>query len=99
VENLKPTIVNNYSKKVVNNLSNYSNHSGYIQPAIADSLVAEATEMMDNSDFKPYLYKTLFMIGKEKFLEAMNAARRANARCQQCYFAKVLKNMRDQVSG
>lgn len=101
VEKLSDTLnKNNYSNnsnKVIKNISNNSNYSNYISREVSEFLVEEGLVILGNSDFKPYLFSTLFKIGREKFLEAMNAARRSGAKCMACYFAKTLKNMRDSV--
>jgi hypothetical protein len=96
VENIQHTLSkNNYSTKV--NINNYSNYSTKISKTTADRMIAEALDLISNPEFKPYFFKTLYIVGEAKFRQAMEIARTADADCRPCLFAKILKNMRYEV--
>lgn len=94
IRDIKPSI--DYSNKTNNNYSSIVTGEG-IKKQVADQLITEALDLIDNKNFKPYFYKTLYIIGVDRFRSAMVDARAAvNARCRPCIFAGLLKQYRAQ---
>lgn len=62
----------------------------------ADAIIAQALDLINNPDFKPYFFNTLYKIGPTNFYEAMDFARKTpNIKCRPCFFVKRLKEYRD----
>lgn len=84
---------NKYNKTIVNNYSKTN-----LDRRAADELITEALDLIDNKNFKPYFYKTLYLIGADRFRAAMSDARsHASARCRPCLFAGRLKELRTEL--
>jgi hypothetical protein len=65
----------------------------------ADAIVAQAEDLINNPDFRPYFFKTLYIIGPEKFYEAMDRARSAkDPKCRPCLFVNSLKEFRNAAA-
>lgn len=96
----KKNTIENYSSNNLNNYSNYSKknnkESQKITKAQADEIIKQAVDLIDNPKFKPYFFKTLYLIGATDFYEAMDYARKSeNPDCRPCIFVKRLKIYRD----
>lgn len=59
-----------------------------------DAIIDQAVDLISNPKFRPYFFKTLKIIGPAAFYEAMDWARKTEARCQPCVFVKRLKELR-----
>lgn len=82
---------------VYRGINNNNNKPQTITIIEADRLVREATDLIDNKDFEPFFFKTLYIIGKQNFIEAMDMARKADVRCRSCIFVKRIKGLRDSM--
>lgn len=64
----------------------------------ADSIIKSAEDLINDPNFRPYFFKTLYLIGPGRFIEAMDIARKAiDANCKPCIFVKRLKEYRDAI--
>jgi hypothetical protein len=77
---------------------NKKSASGKMTMFQADEIIKQAVDLISNEDFRPYFYKTLYLIGPANFYEAMDYARKQQVNCQPCIFAKRLKEYRDRKS-
>lgn len=64
----------------------------------ADEMINQAVDLISNQDFRPFFFKTLYLIGPTDFYEAMDYARKQDVKCQPCIFVKRLKEYRDRIS-
>lgn len=64
----------------------------------ADEIINQAIDLISNQDFRPFFFKTLYLIGPTDFYEAMDYARKQDVKCQPCIFVKRLKEYRDRIS-
>ena len=62
----------------------------------AEEIIEQALSLISDLKFKPFFYKTLYLIGPEAFYEAMDFAAKSKAQCKECIFVKRLKEYRNQ---
>lgn len=87
----------NYRTIEINNSKTiaHSNKPQTITVLEADRLIRAAADLITDPAFKPFFFKTLYIIGKQNFIEAMDMARKAEANCRSCIFVKRIKELRD----
>lgn len=93
MDHIARTIETNYSnnKYIKNNYSTV----GALTTKEADALVAEAADLISDPNFRPFFFKTLYIIGPVNFREAVQTARNADkAKCKPCVFVNRLKEHR-----
>lgn len=104
MENISDTIKSkDYSNNSSKNLKNYStivkdNKIDKPNKAQADAIVDQALDLISDEKFRPFFFKTLYIIGPTNFYEAMDKARQVpDLKCRPCFFVKRLKQHRDSV--
>lgn len=91
----KKTIVSIVDK----NIKNYSYYSPEMNVRQADAIVDQAVDLIDNQKFRPFFFKTLYLIGPTNFYFCMDLARKeVNIKCRPCFFVKLLKEYRDRLT-
>lgn len=63
----------------------------------ADKIIEAALDLISDQKFKPFFFKTLYIIGPSNFYESMDYARKQSVECRPCIFVKRLKEYRDRV--
>lgn len=90
IHNHKPTI----DYRGNNNLKTID-YSKQLTTKQADSLVAQAQDLISDHKFRPFFFKTLYIIGPTAFLEAIDYARSSiDPKCRPCIFVNRLKEHR-----
>lgn len=60
------------------NINNTSIAIDKLSAKEADSIIADCDDLIDNKKYKPFFYKKLYQIGKTRFIEQAEKARRYN---------------------
>lgn len=94
------TLINSRSIDYRNKHSNNSiDYRTIVSSKDADKIIEQALDLISDQKFKPFFFKTLYLIGPTNFYEAMDYARKQTVKCQPCIFVKRLKEYRDRTQG
>lgn len=94
-DTLNKKTIDHYS---VNKSKSYSYYRGEISNEKAEFIIEQAVDLISDANFRPFFFKTLYMIGPANFYECMDIARKLpDLKCRPCFFVKRLKHYRDQV--